>query len=292
MDTIFVNLPRIAYEAKKNDEKFLSILRENINLSLEGFKAKKKFINERLKQPLLPVLSGGGGAVPYFYERNASYNLSFIGLTEAVEAHSDSGEQIHGAGDFATKLLQETSKFLKEFSREEEMRITISQRPGDEAVERLAELDIEQYGRSVMAHDAARGASYYTDIPTIPLTTEMPINARIGAESKIQPLLPGGHLNVICISDDAQPKALFRLTEGALTSGCKFLTYSSNYTTCSACGHTDKGIWPKCSKCASDRLSYLGRASTSLLPFSLWPDAKRRSVDRRVAYRLMDSGRA
>ena len=289
MDTIFVNLPRISYEAKRDDGKFLSILRENINLSVEGFRAKRKFMNERLKQPLLQVLSGSGGAVPYFYERNASYNLSFVGLTEAVEAHRGSGvDQVKGAGEFAIELLQDTSKLLKEISREEGMRITISQRPGDEAVERLAELDIEQYGRSALTHDAARGSNYYTDMPTIPLSNDMPINSRVSVESKFQSLLPGGHLNVICISDDSQPKALFKLTERAHASGCKFVTYSSNYTTCAVCGQTDKGIRPICGKCGSDKLSYLGRASSSLLPFSLWPDAKRRSVERRVAYKVMD----
>lgn len=293
MDTIFVNLPRIAYEAKKDDGRFLSILKENIGLSVEGFKAKKKFINERLKQPLLPILSGSGGGVPYFYERNASYNLSFVGLAEAVEAHRDARvDQGKEAQDFAVDLLQETSSLVKEISREEGMRITVSQRPGDEAVERLAELDIERYGRSAITHDAVRGSNYYSDMPTIPLSTDVPINTRANVEAKFQPLLPGGHLNAICISDDSQPKAMLKFTELALASGCKFLTYSSNYTTCSVCGQTEKGIQTKCSKCASDRLSYLGRASSSLLPFSLWPEAKRRSVDRRVAYRLVDMSRA
>jgi ribonucleoside-triphosphate reductase len=293
MDTIFVNLPHIACEAKKDDEKFLSILTETIKLTVEGFKAKRKFINERLKQPLLPILSGSRGAGPYFYERNATYNLAFLGLTEAVEAHRDSRvDLVKGPADFAIGVLQDTSKLLKEISREEEMRIVASQRPGDEAVERLAELDIEQYGRPAMSHDAARGPNYYTDIPTVPLSSEMPINARMTIESKFQSILPGGHLNVICISGDSQPKALLSLTEKALSLGCKFLTYSSNYSTCTVCGQTDKGVQPKCSRCGSDRLSYFGRASSNLLPFSLWPDAKRRNVDRRFVYRVRDLSEA
>ncbi|HUK51242.1 MAG TPA: anaerobic ribonucleoside-triphosphate reductase, partial [Terriglobales bacterium] len=48
MDTIFVNLPRIAYETKKNDEKFFSLLKESVTQSVEGFKVKKKFMGERL----------------------------------------------------------------------------------------------------------------------------------------------------------------------------------------------------------------------------------------------------
>jgi len=290
MDSVFINLPRIAYEAKKDDEKFLTLLTETVHLSVEGFKVKRKFINERFKQPLPPILAGKQGAAPYFYEKNASYNLSFVGLAEAVAAHRGTrGEMDRGAVDFAVESLKDISKLLADCSREEEMRFALSQRPGDEVVERLAELDVEQYGRSVMALDGGRGPNYYSDMPIIPLSADIPLISRINFESKFQSVLPGGHLNVICTSNDSQPSALMKLTEKSLSLGCKFITYSSNYSTCDVCGQTEGGMRSKCGKCGSDKLSYLGRASSSLLPFNLWPEAKRRSVDRRVAYSVNDS---
>ncbi len=288
MDTIFLNLPRIAYEAKKSDDRFLALLRETVALTVEGFKAKKRFINERLKQPLLPILSGNSAAGPYFYEKNASYNLAFVGLSEAVETHT--GARLDKtAGDFALKLLQDTSKHLKTASQEGEMRLTISQRPADEAVERLAELDIQQFGRSVMVPGSGRAHDYYTDIPTLPLTMNVSLENRITIESKFQAATPGGHLNVICISAESRPTELLKLTERAQGAGCKFLTYSSNYSSCNNCGRTDVEITPKCMHCGSDRLTYIGRSSYGLLPFSLWPDAKRKSVDDRVVYSVSGS---
>jgi ribonucleoside-triphosphate reductase len=169
------------------------------------------------------------------------------------------------------------------------MRLTISQRPADEAVERLAELDVQQFGRSVMVSDSGRGPVYYTDIPTLPLSMKAPLESRITIESKFQSAMPGGHLNVICISGDSRPIELLKLTERALRSGCKFLTYSSNYSSCNMCGRTDLGITPKCTQCGSDRLTYIGRPSYGLLPFSLWPDAKRKSVEERVVYTVSSS---
>lgn len=290
MDTIFLNLPRLAYEAKNSDEKFTALLKESVSLTVEGFKAKKKFLAERLKQPLLPLLAGEGGGGPYFYEKNASYNLSFVGLKEAVEAHTGLKiEHDPAAVEFGLKILQEISKLAKAASDESEMRVCVSQRPGDEAVGRLAELDIEQYGRAVIVAEGSRGSFYYTDMPTIPLATKATIEGRISIESKFQSATPGGHLNVVCISPDpamGPAAALLNMTENAFESGCRFLTYTSNYSACSSCNHTDLGITPKCSKCGSDKLTYLGRCSSSLLPFSIWPEAKRRSVERRVAYAL------
>ena len=102
MDTIFINLPRVAYETKKNEEKFYSLLRDTVALTVEGFKVKKKFMNERLHQPLLPILAGEKSRGPYFYEKNASYNVSFLGLSEAVEAHTGSRiDRDRIASDFA-----------------------------------------------------------------------------------------------------------------------------------------------------------------------------------------------
>jgi anaerobic ribonucleoside-triphosphate reductase len=286
MDTIFLNLPRIAYETRKNDEKFFSLLKENAALAMEGFKVKKKFIGERLKQPLLPLLAGESSTAPYLYEKNGTYNLSFVGLSEAVEAHTGQGlEHDKGALDFALKILQELSKLSKTASEELDMRIVVSQRPGDEAIGRLAELDIEQYGRAAIVADGSRGQFHYTDMPTIPLTTKMPVNDRISLESKFQGATPGGHLNPICISPDTNAEAgIQKLTEIAFEAGCRFLAFSSNYSACEVCNQTDAGIVPKCSKCGSVKLTYLGRSSYGIIPFSLWPEAKKRSVERRITY--------
>jgi len=286
MDTIFLNLPRLAYAAKKNDDKFMALLKECATLAGDGFKAKRRFVGDRLKQPLLPLLAGESGSVPYFYEKNASYNLSFVGLSEAVEAHTGvKMERDKTALEFGLKVLQELAKFAKTVSEEEEMRVRVSQRPGDEAVGRLAELDMEQYGRAVIVADGSRGSFHYTDIPTIPLTAKIPIEDRISLESKFQLATPGGHLNVICtIPESTQGTAILKLTELALGSGCKFLTYTSDYSACTMCNNTESGIAPKCSKCGSDRLTYIGRSSYGLLPFNLWPEAKKKTVEKRVAY--------
>jgi len=288
MDTIFLNLPRAAYEAKHADEKFFANIKECANLGVEGFKVKKKFLSERLKQPLLPLLSGQDGSAPYFYEKNASYNLSFVGLVEAVNAHTGQHlEKDKSAADFGLRILQELSKIAKSASEEFEIRIAVSQRPGDEAVSRLAELDTEQYGRAVIVAEGSRGLQHYTDLPTIPLTTKIPIENRILLESRFQSATPGGHLNILCVGPDgATGPALRKVTDLGVQSGIEFLAYSATYSSCSACNNTETGIVPRCSKCGSDKLTYLGRSSYGILPFSLWPEAKRKNVDKRIGYSL------
>jgi ribonucleoside-triphosphate reductase len=285
MDSIFLNLPRIAYEAKNNDEKLITLLREAVSLAIEGFKAKRKFITERLKQPLLPLLAGSNGSVAYFYDKSASYNLGFVGLAEAVEFHLNKRiDQDRSASDFGLKILRELSKITEDASKELEMRIKVSQRPGDEAAGRLAELDIEEYGRAVVKADGNRGPLYYSDMPTIPLSTKTSIENRISLESQLQSATPGGHLNVLCVAPACSTFGLLAYTRNALLSGIKFQTYTGNYSSCNACNEIEPGIVPRCSKCGSDKLTHLGRSSYALVPFNLWPEGKRRDVETRVSY--------
>jgi len=290
MDTILLNLPRLAYDARRDDEKLVSLLNEYASVAIEGFKSKRKFIAERLKQPLLPLLAGVPGSAPYFYEKNAIYNLSFVGLSEAVEYHT--GEKIGNANaraiDLALKILSELSNLAAKSSDETQLRIRVSQRPGDEAAGRLTALDIEEYGRATVIAEGARGRSYYSDIPTIPLSSRISIENRIALEAKFQQALQGGHLNLICISPRSTAQALFRLTQRAFEAGCKFQAYTANYTSCSICNNTELGIIPRCPKCGSDRVVYAGRSSYEILQFNLWPEEKQKNAENRTLYELHD----
>ncbi|MGO9644698.1 MAG: anaerobic ribonucleoside-triphosphate reductase [Candidatus Bathyarchaeia archaeon] len=288
MDTIFLNLPKLAYEARKDDEKLVSLLKERASVAIEGFKAKRKFIVERLKQPLLPLLAGIHGSAPYFYEKNAVYNLSFVGLSEAAEYHTGEKMAITNkrAIELALRILTELSRLAAESSDETQMRIRVSQRPGDEAAGRLTALDIEEYGRAIVIAEGARGLSYYSDLPTIPLSAKISVENRIELEAKFQSALQGGHLNLICTAPGTTSRALFKLTQHSSEAGCKFQTYTSNYTSCSICNQTDTGIIPRCPRCGSDRLVYTGRSSYEILPFNLWPEEKQKNADNRTLYEL------
>jgi ribonucleoside-triphosphate reductase len=285
MDSIFLNLPRIAYEAKKNEERLLMLLGELTNLAIEGFKVKRKFMVERLKQPLLPFLAGRNGSTTYFYDKSACYNLTFVGLAEAVEVHLGKRlEQDKAATELGLKILKELSKLADRASKDAEMRIKVSQRPGDEAAGRLAELDVEEYGRAVVIAEGNRGPLYYSDMPTIPLSNQTSIENRIMIESQLQSAMPGGHLNVLCVAPTCTPSGLVSLTRNTLGSGSGFQTYTGNYSSCNACNETEPGIVPRCNKCGSDKLAYIGRSSYGLVPFNLWPEGKRRNVEARISY--------
>ncbi|MEM3522672.1 MAG: anaerobic ribonucleoside-triphosphate reductase, partial [Candidatus Bathyarchaeia archaeon] len=251
MGTIFINLPRIAYESHKSDERFFGTIENLFKTIVRIFEVKRNFIENRFQQSLLPLLSGIKGEKPYFYVRNASYVISFLGLNEAVISHT--GNSIFKSDKslkFAFKLIEELLGNCRKASEEFGMRIILAQYPGDEASSRLAELDIEKYGVDVAITEGLKNHPYYTDVPIIPFNSKVPLNERLEIESKFQALLNGGSLSVINLTPtEHTSEALLRLSKEVYSKDVKFFTYSKDFSYCINCDKTFSGILFKCPVC-------------------------------------------
>ncbi|MBO3755377.1 MAG: hypothetical protein FGF53_10980, partial [Candidatus Brockarchaeota archaeon] len=286
MDTIFLNLPRIAYESHKSDDKFLELLSKSLKTVLEAFEAKRKAVSERMRQSLLPLLSSEWKGLKYFNDENAAYAISFVGLNEAVAAHTGSNLLKNESSiKFALKIVQEMISHADSSAQELEMRLVVSQRPGDEAASRLAELDLEKYGLATAVVEGTKDHPYYTDMTALPSSAKASLEERVSVESKLQALTNGGHLTSICLTPSIPSlEDLVKLTEQLCLKGLRFFTYTSNYSYCRKCDRSFLGHVSKCEICGSSSLLYFGRPSAFFMPLTLWPDAKRLSIDKHVCY--------
>lgn len=288
MDTVFLNLPRVAYESRRKDELFTANLEKSVKAAVEALKAKQKAMKERFQQALLPVLSTGPKEEPYYHYKNATYTVSLMGFNEAVMAHTGSSfVRDESSLKFAQNLLRETLSLVKSIADDSGVRFTLGQLPGDGASARLAELDVEKYGLGVTVVEGAKGHPFYTDVPLSPHSAKIALEDRISIESKFQSILTGGHISLIHMSPEVQdPAALMKLTERACAKGLRFFTFTGNFTFCRPCNHTSRGMAGRCAKCGSDVIINYGRSSATYLPTASWPEAKRRAIDRRVGYNV------
>ena len=285
MATIFLNLPRIAYEARRDDDRFLKSIAGAFDLILEAFKIKRKFMIDRLKQPILPLLFGSGQSTPYFREKMASYAIAPLGLNEASIAHTGS-ELRKDSLAFGEKILQELKKQSEVASENLGMRFLVSERPGDDATSRLAGLDVEQYGKSTVSAQGGRNYPFYTDLPAVPLTSKISLDERLAIEGLVQTSTPGGHLATVSVDPKTASDMLLTLTHQSAASGLRFITYSRIYSFCKNCNRIIGGLVTSCDACASDNITHYGRSSSTYIPLALWPEGKRRTVEKRVVYSL------
>ena len=290
MDTIFINLPRIAYEAHKNDDRYVELLRRELDLAVKAFKIKKRYITERIGESLLPTLSGASKANSYIHSESSLYAISPIGLNEAITAHvgSSLSNKNGGSTTFATKVLKEISRFTEEAAEESNIRFSLANRPGDNATARLAELDVEKYGIGSVVVQGLKKYPYYTDLVTVPSTEKVSLDDRLAIEAKFQPLADGGHLlPIIFAPAGIDSDSLMKLTERICGSEIHFFTYTGMYSMCGNCHKWFMGLTPTCSSCGSDNIRHMGRSSATVKPLSAWPSAKARTLEKVTQYSLL-----
>jgi anaerobic ribonucleoside-triphosphate reductase len=231
------------------------------------------------------LLFGSGQSTPYFREKMATYAISILGLDEAAQAHTGSELRKESLA-FGEKVLEALRKQSVAASESHGMRFVVSLRPGDDAAPRLAELDVEQYGKGNVSTQGGRGSPLYTDLSIVPLTSKVPVNERLAIEGASQALTAGGHLTTISISNHVAPDTLLSLTRDAGANRVRFIAYSGLYSFCRNCGRIINGLVPTCNTCGSDNITQYGRSSATYLPLSLWPEGKKRTIEKRTIYPL------
>jgi len=284
---VFLNMPRIAYESKGNDDQFKELLIKALSLAAEALKVKKDCLNSALNKGLLPLLSKPSGSSFYYEKENAAYTISFVGLNEAVIAHLGAGINAdEEAFKFTINVLKTISNEAAVLSRKLDLRLLIAQTPSDEASTRLAKLDIEKYGRSNVIIQGSLENPYYTDDSILPASLKIPLENRVKIEGKIQSILEGGSLPIHLEAKNFDARNLLKLTKLAQDKGVKFMFYTSDYSYCPVCSKIFPSLIYKCLNCDTSELIQIAKTENIFTPLNLWVEAKKKDLKNRVCYAL------
>jgi len=289
LDTVVLNLPRIAYEARGSERRFFDILKKSVPLAIDCLDIKYQTIKERMDHGLLPLLSSMVSSEYYMRLQNSQRLVSFVGLYEAASALAGRGPSIRkDLTSLALKILKGIESLVGESQSRPKTRTVLSSTGDAVASQRLAEIDVERFGWANVKAQGTKQCPYYTSGSFLPLEENVPLLGRISVEETLHPILAGGHRLTIQISEeDSSPENLLKLTSEIVSNHTLgFFTYSKNYTLCQNCGHGFDGIQQKCSKCGSTSLSRYIRCPDRLVPLSSCSPAQQISVSNRQAYRL------
>lgn len=288
LDNVTVNLPRMAYDAKGSDSKFNEILSHRLVLAADALRIKHQMMEERFRQRLLPFLSQPMKGDLYLRIGNSTHAISFIGLDEAVRAHTGHriGEDRNSAG-FALRLIKRTASEVAEIGRKNGIRLTLSQVSADESSTRLAELDVEKYGWAVARTRGSREQPHYSDTAITPLDEKMTLGDRLATEAEFHQIITGGHLALILLDEPEQdPERLAASTRHICDSlDVGYFAYARDLSYCGNCHSTFGGVISKCPNCASSgALIHYSHQTSRLKPLKWWTAAKRRSLSERLRY--------
>jgi len=265
IDSVLVNLPRLAYECEGKMLKFYELLNEQLEMVLRALEIKYYTMKMRAREGLVPLLTHKADGEQYARFENFTRLIGFVGLNEAVEALS--GKPLHEEGkptDTAEEIVKHIHDTVQKSLRKPETRPVIAMISAAGAARRLAHLDIERYGWAKVHVSGTKENPFYTDLVAVPMQAKTALNQRLKIEERIQHLSQGGHLTPIQADDDEHDPAKLLSITRQLISERKIGLYTFNrvLTYCSRCSKISSGQPAKCPSCGSaDSLTSYSRVS-------------------------------
>jgi len=254
IDSVLVNLPRIAYESEAKPTRFYDLLDDQLEMALRAMEIKHQTIKLRGREGLLPFLTNRSNGEQYARFENFTRLIGFVGLNEAVESFG--GKSLHEDSK-ALELAEQVAKYIhnsvRKSVRKPESRPLTAMVPSAKAAGRLAQLDIERYGWAKVHVKGTKEQPFYTDLVAVPIQAQVSLNERLKIEEKIQQLALGGHMITIQLGEEeTNPDKLLSMSR-RLTSESKIGLYTFNRTFafCSHCRNIISGQPVKCPTCGS-----------------------------------------
>jgi anaerobic ribonucleoside-triphosphate reductase len=289
---VTINLPRIAYQAKHDDEKLFSLLKKRLDLIGKAHLQKRRFIQRLLDLnatgPLAALCTRQKDDPFPYYRFNRSVELTTIyGLNEMTQYHL--GEELHESDKalkFGLKVIALMKLYVQEQSRRLGVRICTEQTPAEGTSYRLAKLDLQWFpkeAKKVVKGNLGSGAVYYTNSTQMNVSAPLDPIERVTKEGLFHPLIDAGAMTHIWIGEQkpsVQSVANFVKKTWKNTQS-ELIAFSPEFTLCGVCRRTTRGLYDTCSFCGSDEVDHMTRVSGFFSLTSRWNKGKLQELKER-----------
>ncbi|MCQ6253495.1 anaerobic ribonucleoside-triphosphate reductase [Methanocaldococcus sp.] len=290
-----LNLPRIAYEAKSEDDKLFEILYERLEILKEALLIKHEITKERLyTDKLMPFLTQEFDGEPYYRYENTTKTFGFVGLNEMLKYHI--GEELHESKDavkFGEKVISYIREYADKLKKETGLRWTVTQTPAESTAGRFARLDYKYYKEETIS--VVRGdlkdpeTLYYTNSSHVRVDAPITLGEKVRIEERFHPLCNGGHImHIWNIERAADPDVLMSISKKITKTDIGFWTYTKNLSVCNRCGVSMGGLIDKCMNCGSENIAKFSRITGYLQNISNWNRAKQKELEDRRMVKIFE----
>jgi len=268
IQNITLNLPRIAYLAEHDDQKLLDGLSQWLEMAARAHKQKRTFIESLLnegREGPLSLLAQNRDGEPYLRLRRVTHLIGILGLNEMIRHHL--GQELHESPE-ALKLGLKIISFMKlkceELSEKFDLHFVLEQTPAESTAYRFARLDLKHYPEptsQVVQGSLENGNIYYTNSTYFKVSHPLNPIDRVKLEGLFHPLIDAGALTHIFLGE-ARPNSesiagfvtkVFRETQNSQ------IAFSPEFTACSDCGKTSRGLKEACPYCQSTNIEGITR---------------------------------
>jgi ribonucleoside-triphosphate reductase len=263
LQNVTINLPRIAYKARGNDEMLFMEIKKCLELVIKAHAQKRDFVEKiiELKEngPLY-MFSATQDGTPYLRFDRLTYLGGLLGLNELVQAHT--GDQLHesdAAIKFGIKVVAYMNLECKRLSDEYGIRLVLEESPAESAAYRLAKLDMKYFpeiASKVIKGSLDENSYYYTN--SIHLAADAPVDYidRVIKQSKFHPLIEAGAIIHIWLGEHEPDPASIKsfVIKTFNETRAEQIAFSPEFTVCEDCRRTTRGLKETCPLCGSENV--------------------------------------
>ena len=194
---VTINLPRIGYLSKDEDE-FFERLEDLMILAKDSLEIKRKVIERFTEKGLYPYSKYYLRFVKEAYGKywkNHFSTIGIIGMNEALLNLFGVSIATPEGTDFAVKVLKFMRRKLIEFQQETGNIYNLEATPAEGTSYRLARIDKRKYPDIIVANEKylSKGVEpFYTNSTQLPVDCDMDLFEALEHQDKLQPLYTGG----------------------------------------------------------------------------------------------------
>ncbi len=306
---VTINCPRIAYKSPTSED-FIKNWKELVNLSVDIFKEKMKYMNIQLSANRIPFAQ----QKPKNHTHQSEYSLvdfeklvweiGLIGIDDVVKHYT--GKSMHESIDsfeLAQYLCLEMKSIVQEKAKETGMQLVLARTPAETTAQRFAVSDLINplYADStikIVSGDVQKALEnisktknlpvYYTNGTHVPVSAPIDLIERIRIEEDFFDILDGGNIHHIFLGE-AFPdyKGLKEFAMGIIKSTkIGYFAFTKILTVCNSCYHIEQGQLSSCTNCSSTNIDYISRITGYQSNVKSWNEAKKQEFKDRNLYNM------
>lgn len=307
---VTINCPRLAYNSH-TPEDFIQNWKKMVDLAVDIFKEKKKFMDIQLAANRIPFAQ----QKPRNHHHQSKYSLvdfdklvweiGIIGIDDVVRHYT--GKSMHEsieAFELAQYLCLEMKQSTIDKSKETGMTLALARTPAETTAQRFAVADIinplyTDQAREIVSGDlngALESISktkdlpiYYTNGTHVPVSADCTLIDRLRIEEDFFDILDGGNIHHIFIGEShPDPKGLKEFAMGIIkNTKIGYFDFTKILTVCGDCSHVEQGENITCLNCGSNKVDYISRITGYMSNLKSWNAGKKEEFKNRRQYALM-----
>ena len=275
---VTINLPRIAY-VSKTEEEFFSRLNRMMDISARSLKIKRTTVGKLMEEGLYPYTKRYLGSFDNHFSTIGLLGMNEVGLNAAWLKKDLTHKETQ---DFAVKVLNHMRERLSDYQEMYGDLYNLEATPAESTSYRLAKHDKKHYPEIITAHEGA--TPYYTNSSHLPVGYTEDVFAALDIQDRLQPLYTSGTVFHTFLGEKLPDwKAAAALVRKiAENYELPYYTLSPTYSVCADHGYLT-GEQYTCPVCGRKTEVY-SRITGYYRPVQNWNDGKSQEYKDRKVY--------